>query len=107
MHGNARLRGLRIGVVIAAAVAVSGLVVMELWNWLIPALVGWHSLSYPQALGLLLLCRILFGGFRGRAGLGWGGRWRHMSEAERERFRAEMRWRCGRAPESEQPASGG
>jgi hypothetical protein len=47
--------------------AVFGLVVMSLWNWLMPTLFGWHVISYWQALGLLILSKILFGGFRGRS----------------------------------------
>ena len=39
-----------------------GEVVMHLWNWLAPALFGWRQVTFWQALGLLLLCRILFGG---------------------------------------------
>jgi len=38
-------------------------VVMHLWNWLLPALFGWRQVTFWQALGLVLLCRILFGGF--------------------------------------------
>ncbi len=41
---------------------VGGEVVMHLWNWLLPPLFGWRMLGFWQALGLLLLCRILFGG---------------------------------------------
>ena len=42
-----------------------GELVMHLWNWLLPALFGWHPIGFWQALGLLVLCRILFGGFGG------------------------------------------
>jgi hypothetical protein len=95
MRGRWLLRALRVVVFVAAAVVVAGLVVMTLWNWLIPPLTGWHVLGLPQAIALLVLCRILFGGFRRRHGP-WGhGRFRHMSQAEREQFRAQMRERCG------------
>ena len=40
--------------------------VMLLWNWLLPLLFGWHLITFWQALGLLALCRILFGGISGR-----------------------------------------
>ncbi len=37
-----------------------------------PALFGWHLITFWQALGLLVLSKILFGGFRGgRPPLGW------------------------------------
>jgi hypothetical protein len=95
MSGFRAVRALRIAAAVAVAIAAAGLVVMALWNWLIPPLIGWHALSFVQALGLLVLCRLLFGGLRGR-GPWRHGRWRQMSDAERERFRQEMRWRCGR-----------
>jgi len=47
------------------AVTLFTFVVMNLWNWLVPAIFGWQSVNFWQALGLLLLSRILFGGFRG------------------------------------------
>jgi len=77
----------------ALAIGVFGYVVMSLWNWLIPGLTGWHTLTLLQALGLLVLCRILFGGF-GRGKRGWGGGMRHWGGG--------MAWRFGGAtPEGE------
>jgi hypothetical protein len=59
------------------AAALLGGAVMLLWNAVIPAVfVGSRSLDYPQALGLLVLSRILFGGFRGRGGWHRGRHWR-------------------------------
>ncbi len=40
------------------AVAVFGFVVKGLWNWLTPALFGWHAITFWQAIGLLVLCKI-------------------------------------------------
>jgi len=51
-----------------AAVALLSLVVMSLWNWLVPSLFHGPAVQYWQAVGLLLLARILFGGLRARAG---------------------------------------
>src|SRR5580698_2596078 len=51
---------------IALFIAIGGEVVMQLWNWLGPALFGWRQINFWQALGLLVLCRILFGGWGGR-----------------------------------------
>ena len=48
---------------IALFVFLGGGVVMLLWNWLLPPLFGWREVTFWQALGLLALCRILFGGF--------------------------------------------
>ena len=70
-----------------AFVALGGVVVQQLWNWLLPTLFAWPALTFWQALGLLALCRILFGG-RGmrwsRGGSrsswrGWGRRWQAMT----------------------------
>ena len=78
--------------------AIGGLVVRELWNWLLPTLFGWPRVTFWQALGLLALCRILFGGL-GRHGGGGRSRWRRrmaerwekMTPEERERFRQGLR----------------
>jgi len=86
--------------------ALFGIVVMALWNWLMPALFGWKVLGYWQALGLVILCRILFGG---RGSMGHGGRLRHrmkerwgrMTPEERERFRQGFYGRWGRFPPPE------
>ena len=88
------------------AVTVFGFVVMLLWNWLMPPIFGWHAITFAQALGLLVLSKILFGGFRGRGG-GGGWNWRrrmaeryeHMTPAEREKFRQGMHRGCGTRPE--------
>jgi hypothetical protein len=98
---------------LAAFVFIGGEVVMHLWNWLLPRLFGWRLITFWQALGLLLLCRILFGGF-GRRGFGpsnfrrrWTERLDRMTPEEREKFRQSMRSRCGfGAPSSDAPAGG-
>jgi hypothetical protein len=93
------LRFLAFGVLI---VAILNLIVMRLWNWLMPALFGWHLITFWQALGILILCKILFGGFRGRSGppMLWRKRmlewWAHMTPEEREKVRQSMQGRSGR-----------
>lgn len=82
---------------------IGGEIVLHLWNWLMPPLFGWHVLTFWQALGLLALCRVLFGGFgwhrsRGlRFGGGMGHRFGRMSPEERERFRQSVRDYCRQA----------
>src|ERR1700730_11894592 len=93
---------------------IGGGVVMLLWNWLAPTLFGLRIITFWQAVGVLALCRILFGGF----GLGGGGnrnsrrrmegrirerirervdeRWEHMTPEERESFRQGLHDRSGR-----------
>jgi hypothetical protein len=79
-------------------VAALSVVVMLLWNALIPALFAGPVLTFWQAAGLLVLCRLLFGGFRPhRHGhhhwkhRAWRERWRRMSPEERDRFRDGFR----------------
>jgi hypothetical protein len=89
---------------IALFMAFGGWVVMSLWNWLLPGLFGWRMITFWQAMAMLVLCRILFGGVSGR---GWhrsysgrrlGGRWASMTPEERGKFRQGMRARCGFGP---------
>jgi hypothetical protein len=88
----------------ALFVTLGGQVVMRLWNWLLPPLFGWHSITFWQALGLLVLCRILFGGFsmRGSSRSDYRGRmaerWEKMTPEERERMRQGWRGRWGFVP---------
>ena len=95
------VRGLKFALFAVLFVAVLGFVVMSLWNWLTPALFGWRVIGFWQAMGILILCKILLGGFRGRPGhdMYWRRRmmerWEQMSPEEREKFRTSMRGRCG------------
>jgi len=79
-----------------------GETVMLLWNWLAPALFGLREVTFWQALGLLALCRILFGGvgLSGNASRHsrrrMAERWEQMTPEERERFRQGFRDRTGR-----------
>jgi len=83
------------------AAAVFSFVVMSLWNWLMPALFGLHAVTYWQALGLLVLSKLFFGGFRGRSGppMFWRRRmmerWEQMTPEEREKFRESLKGGCG------------
>jgi hypothetical protein len=85
-------------------IVIGGEIVLQLWNWLLPQLFGWRPITFWQALGILLLCRILFGGFRlhgsGRSNFRrrMQERCDHMTPEERERFRQRMRERWGFGP---------
>lgn len=93
-------------IALALLLAFGG-IVMLLWNAILPDLLGIQFITYWQAVGLLLLCRILFGNFgKGRPGAGtppqWKGRsqwrekWMNMTPEERERMKEEWRERCRR-----------
>lgn len=94
---------------------IGGEAVRLLWNWLLPPLFDWKPITFWQALGLLALTRILFGGFGGRRFRGRGGfrghmrdrmadrvaaHWERMSPEERAQFRQRIRERCGFDPAS-------
>lgn len=82
----------------AAFAALFGWIVMMLWNWLMPTIFGLPELSFWQAAGLLMLCKILFGGMgfghhghHGHHGCCHGRnklreRWESMTPEERERI---------------------
>lgn len=83
----------------AAALAL-GALVMALWNAVLPEAIHAGRLSYWQGVGLLVLCRVLFGSFgAGRGGRpwhqAWQGRekWQQMSEEERRQFRQQWQAR--------------
>jgi hypothetical protein len=92
------LRFIAIGLVIATLLSF---IVMQLWNHLLPEIAGVRTITFWQALGLLILSKILFGRFRrpgGPPAWGWkrrmAERWEKMTPEEREKFRAG--WgRCG------------
>ena len=87
-------------VMVMAGVLVMGGIVMLLWNALMPTLFHLPLVSFWQALGLLLLTKILFSGFRGGGPRGrWKekitDRWMNMTPEEREKFKQEWGRRCG------------
>lgn len=79
---------------------VLGTITMLLWNWLVPSLFHGPELTFPEALGLLLLTKILFSGWGGKGCRNGGGpswkhryyeKWSAMTPEERERFKSRMR----------------
>jgi len=95
-------RAIFIPIAIAAGVFIFGSVVMLLWNAIIPAVFGLKVITFWEALGILILSKILFGGFGGGRGHrrchnhahSHGGRFMHLSPEEREKMKAEWRGRC-------------
>jgi hypothetical protein len=88
------LRAFRILLFLGIAAAGLGYAVMVLWNVTLPAVTGYHAITFGQALALLVLARILFGGLRGRGSHGWRSRmhrrWQEMTPEEREQVRTRM-----------------
>lgn len=85
------------------AITAFGFIVMSLWNAILPAVLGVKAITFIQALGILLLSKILFGGFGG--GRHWRGspawkqkmkqRFENMTPEEKDKFKAEWKNRCG------------
>ena len=104
---------IKIGIFAGLAIAAFGTVTMLLWNWLVPEIFAGPIITFCEALGILLLSKILFGGWK----CGWGcghhcGGWnshsgkhaywknkmerrmKNMSPEEREKFKAKYA-KCG------------
>lgn len=105
---NKVLKGVKILLMVAVAATAFGYVTMRLWNWLVPEIFGGKQITFAQAIGLLLLSKILFGGFHKHGAYGGGrfrdrrewkrrmkARWMEMTPEERERFRDAMKEKWG------------
>jgi hypothetical protein len=66
------------GIIVVGLIALFGYVTMWLWNTLMPAIFGLATVTYWQAVGLLLLAKLFFGGFEGGRGKG-SSKKRHKS----------------------------
>jgi hypothetical protein len=103
MKNNRIKKGIMIAICAIAAVLLFTFIVMGLWNAILPGVLGVKTISFLQALGILVLSKILFGGFRG----GWRGaggqewrqrmkdKWETMTPEQRDQFKAEWKNRCG------------
>ena len=88
---------------IIAAILFFSAVVMLLWNAILPSLLGVNHISFLESAGLLLLSKILFGGFHGGRCGGEHGPWKQkmkekwntMTPEERDKFKNEWKNRCG------------
>lgn len=83
-------------------VFVFGNVIMFLWNWILPDAIGANKITFWKAVGLFVLTRVLFGGFKGghhrrrqHKGREWKERWRNLSEEEKVEFKEKWKgdWR--------------
>lgn len=101
---SSALAHILVGVLIGA---IFSAIVMWLWNELMPNLFFLPEISFFQALGLLVLSRLLFGGLSGhffkhsearRSSHPMRDKWMHMSSQERKEF---MQNRTSSSPISE------
>jgi hypothetical protein len=110
------VKAFKIALLITIFIAGFGQAVLQLWNVLMPQLFGLHPISFWQAVGLLSLSWILFGGFRGIGGFRGGrsyrrqwreqwrremkDRWERMTPEQREKFQEGLQSRCRGRSES-------
>lgn len=93
-------RAFFIPILLAGVFMLSG-AVMLLWNAILPDLTGVHAVTYWQAMGILALSKILFGGFRGmydhgrhhhhHLGKDLREKWMQMDPEERKKMTEEMK----------------
>lgn len=94
-------KGIFIGVMAIAGIFGLTWLVMELWNHLLPEIIHVERVSFWQAMGILVLSKILFGGMK-FGGNNYQGRNRfkekfgNMSEEDKEAFKQKMKERWGR-----------
>jgi hypothetical protein len=96
-----------IPLLVLGVIALVALAVYGLWNGVLTEVINVKAVTYWQALGILVLARILFGGFPGRRGGPFGPpwrrrmmmkRWESLTPEQREKMREEMRQRFGEWP---------
>ena len=95
--------GVMIAAVIVVVVSLVAALFMQLWNWLIPDLFNGPVLTYWQALGLLILSKLLFGGMghhKKHKHYSWKNHWKHhcdtVSDEDRSRWKSNFmgKWNC-------------
>jgi len=103
-----RGRFILIPIGIAAFLSATSFVVMTLWNYLLPGILHVGVITFWQAMGIFILCKILFG--FGKGGHRWGGggggrdwmrgrmseKFRNMTPEQKEEFKAKWDQKCGR-----------
>lgn len=104
--------GLMIASVIVVVAVVFAWVFLYLWNWLIPELFNGPVLTIWQALGLLILSKMIFGGFghhknKWHKHSGWGNKWKdrcaNLSDEDRNKWKSHFmhKWNCGHNDETD------
>ncbi len=88
-------------VLVLAVTAILSGVIMSLWNSILVAVLGVKIITFWQALGILVLSKILFGGFskgfgrhRHQMGQEMRDKWEKMDSGEREQFKQQWRNKC-------------
>jgi len=106
------MKGRRIGrfilfaiILVPLAIFLFGSLVQLLWNNVAVPVLHVSTVTFWQAVGILVLSKILFSSFSGRRGGGpgryaWRKRmmtnWKDMTPEEKEKFKEQWRDQCGR-----------
>lgn len=89
---------------IPVVLGLAGAAVMWLWNATLPELTGAKPITYWQSVGLFVLCKLLFGNFKGPGGnqgpirsrmARLKEKWANATPEERQAMKDEWRKRCG------------
>ena len=102
---NAFFYGLMIATIIALVAAFFAGVFMYLWNWLVPELFNGPVLNFWQAIGLIVLAKMIFGfGSHNKRSWhkasGWKSNWKdrcaNLSEEDKEKWKSHFmnKWNC-------------
>lgn len=106
-HNNWKMRKLLKGLFMLLLLFALPFVIMSLWNAILPEIAQVSTITYWQALGLFILSRIFFGGFRCGGGRRHGGpanfrgagfrqKFMNMTDEEKVAFKQRWRERCGK-----------
>jgi hypothetical protein len=104
-HKFYRARFILIPIGVVAFLSLVSFVVMTLWNYLLPGILHVGLITFWQAMGIFVLCKILFGfgkgGHHRMGGAPWmrhkmAEKFKNMTPEEREQLRAKMEQHCGR-----------
>jgi len=96
-------KGIGIAIMIVICIFLLSAVVMFLWNHILVPVLNINVITIWQALGIFILSKILFGGFKGKGGRcgeskGKGRmmmeNWHNMSPEEKDAFKEKLRSRC-------------
>lgn len=96
---NWKRKKLKFLLFILIMISVLPAVVMLIWNAVLPEVIGVNQINYWQALGILILSKILFGGFKpGRRRNHKPNKFKEkfmgMDDKQKLAFKEEWRKRC-------------
>ncbi len=106
MKHNKIIKGLLIVIAAIAVFFAVTAIVMQLWNAILPEIIGVKSITFWQSMGILVLSKILFSGFKGggKRGFGrcrqkdWKNSIENMNTEQQEKLRQKLKERFENSP---------